>query len=511
MANHIHVSQKKIEELLKLSLAESIQVNVDEIDTHKSFTEYGMNSISAISLSGELSDKLHTDIQPTLFWDYQNIDSLAHHIVDEMKIIDENNTIKQTKSVMSTARSTAKPQHKTHIKPHNMIVEIVQLDKMRAQMKKASGKDLYFTISDELKSESLKHNHEFINFSVYDYLGFANDPSIKKAAIEAIKKYGTTVSASRVAGGEKDIHRELEKEISRFLGTEDTIVFNSGHATNVTTIGHVMKKGDLIICDELSHNSILQGAKLSQAEVMKFKHNDPSHLEELLELHHANYDKILIVLEGLYSMDGDFPDLPTIIALKKQYQALLYIDEAHSLGVLGNTGRGIMEYWQVNPADVDFSMGTLGKAIAAIGGYISGKKELINYLKFTAPGFVYSIGLTPSQTATALASIQKLRLHPEIPKNLRRKAKLLVSLLRRANINCGHCMDMPVIPILVGGSHQALQVCNELRENGIFAQAIVYPAVEDQAARIRLFLSVNQSDKTLKKAAKIIAAVCHRS
>src|SRR5205823_6517015 len=246
---------------------------------------------------------------------------------------------------------------------------------------------------------------ELISFSTYNYLGMSGDPAVAAAAKEAIDRFGTSTSASRLVSGEKTVHVELEREIARFHGLEDAICYIGGHATNESTIGHLFGSGDLIVHDSLAHNSIIQGAILSGARRRPFPHNDWRAVDELLTEIRRDYRRVLIVIEGVYSMDGDFPELPPFIEVKQKHHALLMIDEAHSLGALGKTGRGITELFGVNPRDVDLLMGTLSKAMGSCGGYIAGCHELIEYLKYTSPGFVFSCGLSPSGAAAALASL----------------------------------------------------------------------------------------------------------
>ena len=216
---------------------------------------------------------------------------------------------------------------------------------------------------------------------------------VSAAAKAAIDRYGTSVSASRLASGEKVIHGELESAIARFIGTEAAVTFVGGHATNESVIGHLVGPGDLVLQDALAHNSIVQGAILSGARRRPFTHNDWQAADRLLEQFRHEYRRVLLVIEGVYSMDGDFPDLPRFIEVKKRHKALLMIDEAHSIGVLGHHGRGIGEHFDVNRSDVDIWMGTMSKALGSCGGYIAGSRALVEFLKYTAPGFVFSVGL----------------------------------------------------------------------------------------------------------------------
>ncbi|MBK7861285.1 MAG: aminotransferase class I/II-fold pyridoxal phosphate-dependent enzyme [Archangiaceae bacterium] len=376
----------------------------------------------------------------------------------------------------------------------------------RIQMAEAFGlKNPYFSVHERISNDTTQVNgKEMINFSSYNYVGNSGDPVVSAAAKAAIDKYGTSVSASRVASGEKPLHRELEAELSRFFGTEDTLVFVSGHATNVTVIGHIVGAQDLILHDALAHDSIIGGAKLSGAKRRPFPHNDWEALDRALTQLRPHYRRVLICIEGTYSMDGDIPDLPKFIAVKKKHQALLLVDEAHSAGVLGKTGRGVGEYFDINRADVDMWMGTMSKSFASCGGYICGSKALIEYLKYTTPGFVYSVGISPPNAAAALASLKQLEAHPERVLRCQTQAKKFLTLLKARGIDTGMSKDSAVVPAIIGNSLICLQLSDRLKDRGINVQPILYPAVEESAARLRFFLCSTHTDAQLEKTADIL-------
>jgi len=357
----------------------------------------------------------------------------------------------------------------------------------------------YFTIHEGLTDDrTIIGGREIVNFSSYNYLGMSGDPAVTTAVQEAVAKYGSSVSASRLVSGEKDIHRKLEQALAGFLGVEDAIVFVGGHATNETVIGHLFGPGDLILHDALSHNSILQGSILSGARRRPFPHNDWSVADRLLEQYRHEYRRVLIVIEGVYSMDGDIPDLPRFIEVKRRHQALLMIDEAHSVGTIGATGRGIGEYHGVRREDVDVWMGTLSKTFGSCGGYIGGCRELIEYLKYTAPGFVYSVGLSPPATAAALASCRLLEAEPERVARLQERARLFLALAQARGLNTGMSKDSPVVPIILGNSMRSLALSKALFGRGINVQPILYPAVEESAARLRFFITSMHSEEQIR-------------
>ncbi|MFT3713552.1 MAG: aminotransferase class I/II-fold pyridoxal phosphate-dependent enzyme [Archangium sp.] len=371
--------------------------------------------------------------------------------------------------------------------------------KERMAMAEAFGlQNPYFSVHEAICGDTTVVNgKQMLNFSSYNYVGNSGDPVVSKAAQDAIAKYGTSVSASRVASGEKPLTLELEKALAEFFGTEDSIVLVSGHATNVTVIGHVCGAGDLIVHDALAHDSIIQGAKLSGAKRRPFPHNDWEALDRMLTNLRPHYRRVLIAIEGTYSMDGDIPELPKFIEVKKKHKAMLLVDEAHSAGVVGPTGRGIGEHFNVNRADVDMWMGTLSKSFASCGGYIAGSKALVEYLKYTTPGFVYSVGIPPPNAAAALAATRQMLKHPERSKKAKDNAAYFIKLLKERGLNSGMSKDTAVVPLIVGNSVLCLQLSDSLKKRGINVQPILYPAVEEDQARLRFFLSSLHSPEQL--------------
>jgi 8-amino-7-oxononanoate synthase len=363
-----------------------------------------------------------------------------------------------------------------------------------------AGQSPYFRVD-----QGGTQQHGGVNFGVYDYLGMARDPAVLAAAKAAIDRYGTSAGASRLVSGEKQVHRDLERALAEFLGTQAALAFVSGHATNVTTIGHLMGPEDLIVYDTLAHNSIIQGAQLSGANRRAFPHNDWRALDALLSEVRHHHRRVLIAIEGVYSMDGDIPDLPRFVDVKKRHKALMLVDEAHSLGILGATGRGLGEHSGVARADVDLWMGTLSKALASCGGYIAGSAEIVKYLAYTAPGFVYSVGLPPSNTAAALAALSLLRAEPGRVSRLRELAALFLHLARQRGLNTGPSAGTPVIPVIVGNSVKTLRLSSALLARGIHVQPILHPAVPEQAARLRFFITINHSESQVRETVSAVA------
>lgn len=346
---------------------------------------------------------------------------------------------------------------------------------------------------------------EFINFSSYNYLGLNGDPRVNQAAKNAIDLYGTTVSASRLVAGERPIQRDLERALAQVYGVEDCVAFVSGHATNVSTIGYLFGPKDLVLHDALAHNSIIEGIKLSGATRRSFAHNDTAQLDQILADIRGQFERVLIVIEGHYSMDGDIPDLPAFIDIKRRHQAFLMVDEAHSLGVLGATGLGLHEHHGVPGTDVDIWMGTLSKTMSGCGGYIAGERALVEHLKYAAPGFVYSVGLAPALAAAALQCLEILRQEPQRVHQLRQITQYFLTEAKKAGLDVGLSQGFSIVPVIVGSSLKAVKLSNALFKAGINIQPIIHPAVEEKAARLRFFLSNQHTPAHIDTT---IAAIC---
>lgn len=345
----------------------------------------------------------------------------------------------------------------------------------------------------------------FINFSSYNYLGLSGDSRINQAAKDAIDRYGTSTSASRVVAGERPIQRELEEALAALYETEDCVVFVSGHATNVNTIGHLFGPKDLVVHDSLAHNSVLEGVKLSGAARRSFPHNDCAALDAILEEIRGQFERVLIVVEGLYSMDGDMPDLPRLIDIKTRHKAFLMVDEAHSLGVLGKTGRGIREHFGISSKAVDIWMGTLSKTLASCGGYIAGEHALIQSLKYSAPGFVYSVGISPPLAACALEAIKIMLAEPDRVAQLQERGQQFLTLAKQYGIDTGLSQGFAVTPAILQSSLKATKESNRLFVQGLNVQPIIYPAVEERAARLRFFISSTHTEAQLQTAVEVLS------
>lgn len=366
----------------------------------------------------------------------------------------------------------------------------------------------FFKVHEGLSQDtSMIAGREMLNFSSYDYLGINGDSRQTSAVKAALDIYGVSSSASRLVSGERPIQGQLESKLAELHGVDDAAIFVSGHATNVSTIGCLFNSADLIVHDALVHNSVLEGVQLSGARRATFPHNDIQALEKILVDSRHKYRRTLVVVEGLYSMDGDYPDLPRLIALKDRHDALLMVDEAHSVGVMGELGRGIAEHFNIDAHDVDIWMGTLSKSFASTGGYIAGSSALVDMVKNLVPGFVYSVGVAPVMAAAALTAIDILHQEPERVAKLKANARLFDSLAKKQGIDTGLNRQLAVIPVMMGDSINAVKAAHLLSEAGVNVQPIIHPAVEERLARLRFFICSSHNATQIEQAVEALAKV----
>jgi 8-amino-7-oxononanoate synthase len=383
--------------------------------------------------------------------------------------------------------------------------EVINLGKAVGQI--TGLEDPYFRLHDGLAGDTTSLNgRQVVNFSSYDYLGLNGHPDVVAAAKAAIDRYGTSVSASRLTAGERQVHRDLEASLAELHGAEAALSFVSGHATNVSVIGGLLGPEDLIVTDVAIHNSVTEGAKLSGAKRILCPHGDLEAIERALRLNRSRYRRTLIVVEGLYGMDGDVPDLAQLIKLKRRYSAWLMVDEAHSIGVLGATGRGIAEEQDVDPADIDIWMGTLSKTLVAAGGYIAGARPLIELLKFTSPSSVYSVGTPPPVAAAATAAIDVMQREPWRLEKLRKNGRDFAALATARGLDIGLSIGASIVPIIVGSSPHAIILSQRLLERGYNLFPAIFPGVAENQARQRFFMTSRHSTEQIEGVIDAIAA-----
>jgi 8-amino-7-oxononanoate synthase len=479
---------------------EELQVDARRLDPRTKLRDLGLDSLAATRLMVALEGRFARRIDPAQLWEQPDIGSLARHLAS----LDARGTPASVPRVMErpnlgppTAASTDVAQWAEYRALRN------RLD-LLAEHGVASP---FFQVHEGVTgSEAVVGGRTLVNFANYNYVGLSGDPAVTRAAQDAVARWGSSVSASRVVSGERPVHRELEEEIARFVGTDDAIVYIGGVPANVSTISHLLGAEDVVFCDQLVHNSAMQGAEFSGARRLVFPHNDWGALDAMLARTRAQHRRALVVIEGVYSADGDIPDLARFVEVKDRHHAMLMVDEAHSIGVLGATGRGLAEHAGIDPRRVEIWMGTLSKSLASCGGYIAGSRALVEYLKYTSPGFVYSVGITPSNAAAALAALRRLQAEPERVARLRERAALFLSLCREAGLDTGASGGTPVIPVILGDSLRAARLSALLFERGINVQPMVAPSVPEHLARLRFFVASTHSEQQLRDAVRAVVS-----
>lgn len=346
---------------------------------------------------------------------------------------------------------------------------------------------------------------EVINLSSNNYLGLANHPRVKKATIEAIEKYGVGAGAVRTIVGNMDIHEKLDEVLAKFKREEAVMVFQSGFMCNIGTIQAITDKGDLIISDELNHASIIDGVKLSKADKAVYRHSDMEHLEEILKEKRSSYQIVLIITDGVFSMDGDIAKLPEIVNLAEKYQALTYVDDAHGSGVLGENGRGTVDHFNLH-GKVDFSIGTLSKAIGVVGGYVAGKKVMQEWLSHRGRPILFSTSLPPASAAAIIESVTMLMESSDFTNKLWDNARYFKEKLAKLGFDIGKS-ETPITPIIVGDEAKTMQFSKALLENGVFVSGIVFPTVKKGTGRLRCMISASHTFEQLDTAVNIISNV----
>jgi 8-amino-7-oxononanoate synthase len=358
--------------------------------------------------------------------------------------------------------------------------------------------DPFFAQIDKLKKEMEANGKHFVSLANYDYLGLANHPKILSEAKRELDTLGVGALASRLVGGERTTHKAFEAEIAKFLGFESALTLVSGYLANVTTISWLMGKRDAIIIDELAHNSIVAGTDASDAEVIKFRHNDLDHLEHILEKRREEFRHVLIVAEGIYSMDGDTADLPRLLEIKEKHQVWLLLDEAHSLGVLGAAGRGLAEHQGVDPSRIDLVVGTMSKTLASCGGYVCGRKKVIDWFRYTLPGFVYSVGLSPVILTSARTALKLMEEESWRIGKLAHNAEFFRDTAHAAGFSTGPAIGRGVVPILFQDSVETMWASQHLLEQGFYVPPIVQIGVPKDQPRLRFFISANHTEDEIR-------------
>lgn len=367
----------------------------------------------------------------------------------------------------------------------------------RAEEAQAMGIYPYFTPIQEVKGNRvIVDGREMIMVGSNNYLGLLDHPRAMKAAREAVERYGVATCGSRFLNGTLDIHVELEKRLAGFMRKEAALAFSTGFQTNQGIISTLIKKGDAVVTDQMVHASIIDAARLSQGSCYRFGHNDMGDLENVLSSLDKSQGK-LVVVDGVFSMEGDLANLPEIVRIARKHEAKVMVDDAHGIGVMGRNGRGTCEHFGVED-NVDLVMGTFSKSFASLGGFVAGKAKVISYIKHFARALIFSASITPASVATVLATLEIIEKEPERREKLWQITGKMKSGFQAMGYNTGPT-ESPIIPVIIGQDELTFMLWKLLRENGIFANPVIYPAVPKGQSLIRTSYSATHTDEELDK------------
>ncbi len=383
-----------------------------------------------------------------------------------------------------------------------------QLDYLAAEMAALDAKGLHFSLrvlEGEQRPRAVFDGRRVINLSSNNYLGLTTHPKLRQAALQAIERYGVGSGAVRTISGTMDLHMDLERQIAAFKHTEAAVVFQSGFTANAGTVSAILGREDYIISDQLNHASIIDGARLSRATIKVFPHKDVAAAEQILRELAPLPGRKLLITDGVFSMDGDIAPLPGLCDIAERHGAIMMVDDAHASGVLGRHGRGTVDHFQLH-GRVDVQVGTLSKAIGALGGYVCGRRELIDFLYHRGRPFLFSTSHPPSVAATCQAAFHVLEDEPQHMERLWENTRYFKAALQQLGFDTG-LSETPITPIMVGASRKAMEFSQALFDEGLFATAVAYPTVPEGSARLRTIVTATHTREDLDEALGILQRV----
>ena len=468
----------------------------------------GLDSLSACNLAIEVERKVGLKLDADTIYEQKSIRNLARYL----ELAGPSSLGPSSKEKIPKQLPEASVVEPTK-QGAAWLTRAQQLQSMALQFERYETyrrNDEYF-YQTEIESQGPSHvivnSKKMLMMASYSYLGLIGHPKINTAILEATKRFAGGVHGVRALAGTLSLHVQLENRLARFMNAEAAIVYSSGFLTNTSTISAIVTEGDMVIGDQLIHASLAEGCRNSRARYEEFRHNDIGHLEELLK--HRTGRRVLVVIDAVYSMDGDIAPVPEIVELCRRFEALLMVDEAHSLGVLGKTGRGVQEHFNLPANAIDIKMGTLSKAIPSSGGFIAGSKLIVEFLKHVSRGYMFSGSPTPTQTASALCALEILEAEPERVTQLNKNAKRYFDGVTALGFNVPPTQS-PIVPLLFESEKETLNAVRYCREQGLFVVPVFYPAVPMNSPRIRSTVLASHSEDDINVALTVLSKLSRR-
>lgn len=509
--------EAEIREWLTEYVADVLQVGRENVKADISFQRLGLDSASAVGMTGDLEVFLGRKMPPSLPYDYPDIEALSRVLASGRESADLG---REARPVPTAAPrigvAVGLSEDSADSLAHEVLVRELQsnaqhLASLNLRIDQMKERGCYFyepLVSENDGAWAVVNGRRMLVMASYSYLGLIGHPEINDAACEAVRQYGTGTHGVRLLAGTVPLHRELEQCIAQFKGTEDAVVYSSGFMTNLTTIATLIGEGGWVISDTLNHASIVDGCVFSNAHFAQFNHNDMRSLEG--QLKQAGGHRKLVVADAVFSMDGDILDLPEVVRLCRKYGAMLMVDEAHSLGVLGDTGHGIAEHCGMAGDVIDVQMGTLSKTIPSVGGYVAAKAEVVSALKHNARGYIFSAALPPPQAAAAKAAFEVIGREPARVRRLSRNRDRYVTGLRAGGLDVPGGQT-PVVPIICGTEERAFEMTRLSQAEGLFVLPVVFPAVPKGAARLRTTVTAAHTDEDVDFAVDVLGHAAARA
>jgi 8-amino-7-oxononanoate synthase len=473
-------------------------MKTNHVDLEASLFELGIDSMGAATICCELEQATQKRLNLEVVYELETVNELVEYLdsIQPQQIGEATPSQPQAEQPLAVSSSASQANQ-----TDDPIQHYERLNR-RVRMLKQHG--LYFFEPEISKHDGawvVADGQRMLMLSSYDYLGLLGHPHLQETAVAALEQFGTGHHGSRLLVGTTTVHKRLEAKLAQFMDAQDAIVFSSGYVANLATISALVGPGDCIIGDQLNHASIMDGCRLSGADFWEFKHNDPSSLAELLG--RTNGRRTLVIVDTVFSMDGDIINLPEVVSLCKQHNSLLMVDEAHSLGVLGNHGKGIQEHFDLEPNSIDIKMGTLSKTFSGSGGFVAGREELITYLRHHARGYIFSGALPACQASVSIAALEVLEQKPELVKHLWENVDRYLEGLHKMGFDTAGC-ETPIVPVMTGSDEITLEMTQICRSQGLLVVPVCFPAVPMDAPRLRTSVSAAHTSEDIDFALDVL-------